>query len=59
MEKAERQREREREIDRWRKQVLRFMESTYPEIYEFVAGNETDADRRGGKNGRERAVGLQ
>lgn len=28
-------------------------------IYESVAGNETDAEKRGGKNGRERAVGLQ
>lgn len=38
---------------------VRFMESTYPEIYESVAGNETDAEKRGGKNGRERAAGLR
>lgn len=28
-------------------------------IYESVAGNETDAEERGGRNGRERAARLE
>lgn len=58
-------RQRERKRERWgggRERESRCKihgEHLSRNIYESVAGNETDAEERGGRNGRERAARLE
>lgn len=52
LEKAEREGERENRCKIHGEHLSR-------NIYESVAGNETDAEKRGGKNGRQRAARLE